>query len=129
MYVADNLLVKTLMELVSQIKELNKQVENQSKSVHRPLSLVLSGPVDKVLLQRPLILFGHLVGQDLSDPVCNNYTVSDVFLSLLYHYWKQKMTIRMFMESPIQGRSVINIESVSKHGDISPDILAGHAVI
>nr|CAD7463155.1 unnamed protein product [Timema tahoe] len=29
-----NLLVKTLMELVSQIKELNKQVENQRTEIH-----------------------------------------------------------------------------------------------
>ena len=33
------------------------------------------------------------------------------------------------MESPIRGRSLINIKtSVQKHTDIIPDILAGHAL-
>lgn len=54
---------------------------------------------------------------------------TDVFLLLLYYYSQQKITIPMFMDSPIQGRSVIDIgRSVERHYDIIPDILAGHAL-
>lgn len=54
---------------------------------------------------------------------------TDVFLLLLYHYLKEGLTVPMYMESPIRGRSLIDIKkSVQKHTDIIPDILAGHAL-
>ena len=54
---------------------------------------------------------------------------TDVFVLLLYHYNKARITIPMYMESPINGRSIINIaETVKKHCQILPNLLPAHAL-
>ena len=54
---------------------------------------------------------------------------TDVFVLLLYYYNKTGMTNRVFMESPIKGRSIIDVEkTVDKHRDIVDEILPVHAL-
>lgn len=54
---------------------------------------------------------------------------TDVFVLLLHHYYEQQLTVPMLMESPVSGRTVIDIRgSVQQHQHILPDILAMHAI-
>ena len=53
---------------------------------------------------------------------------TDVFALLLYFYWSEKLQSTMTMQSPIKGRSSIDIKETSRmHSDIVPSVLALHA--
>ena len=53
----------------------------------------------------------------------------DVFIILIHHYLEQQLTNIMVMESPIHGRSVIDIYSTVKNeGQIAHDLLSCHAL-
>ena len=50
---------------------------------------------------------------------------TDVFILLLYHYWNERLTCPMFMISPIQQRSLIDIKTtVQAHRTIIPGLPA-----
>lgn len=54
---------------------------------------------------------------------------NDVFILLMHHYFEQQLTSYMIMESPIHGRSVIDIRgTVRKDEKTSNDLLACHAI-
>lgn len=54
---------------------------------------------------------------------------TDVFVLLLYHYMKESLTSPMFMSSPVQRRSLIDIKgTVQIHQSIIPDLPAAHAL-
>jgi hypothetical protein len=54
---------------------------------------------------------------------------TDVFVLLLHYYHKTKMANKVLMESPIKGRSIIDIaKTVDKHTDIIEEILPAHAL-
>ena len=54
---------------------------------------------------------------------------TDVFVLLLYHYMKESLTSPMFMSSPVQRRSLIDIKgAVQIHQSIIPDLPAAHAL-
>ena len=54
---------------------------------------------------------------------------TDVFVLLLHHYVKQKLTGVVIMESPIKDRVTIDIKaSAIEHRNIIPDLLAAHAL-
>ena len=54
---------------------------------------------------------------------------TDVFVLLLYHYFKEKLTGLVVMESPVQGRAIIDIRTtVNANKDIISDLPAAHAL-
>ena len=54
---------------------------------------------------------------------------TDVFILLLFHYMNERLTCPMFMISPIQQRSLIDIKvSVQTHRSIIPGLPAAHAL-
>ena len=54
---------------------------------------------------------------------------TDVFILLIHHYLEQQLTNFMVMESPIHGRSVIDIcRTVKNEEQIAHDLLACHAL-
>ena len=54
---------------------------------------------------------------------------TDVWTLLLHHYLEQNLNIPIIMQSPIQGRSVIDIKATTvQYVDIIPNLLAGHAL-
>jgi hypothetical protein len=54
---------------------------------------------------------------------------TDVFILLLYHYWNERLTCPMFMISPIQQRSLSDINTtVQAHRTIIPGLPAAHAL-
>ena len=54
---------------------------------------------------------------------------TDVFVLLLHHYVKQKLTGVVIMESPVKDRVTIDIKATAiEHRSIIPDILAAHAL-
>ena len=54
---------------------------------------------------------------------------TDVFILLLYHSLKECLTCQMFMISPIQQRSLIDIKiTVQAHRNIIPSLPAAHAL-
>ena len=54
---------------------------------------------------------------------------TDVFVLLLHHYQNEGFTRAMFMTSPAQQRSTIDIKAtVEKHQAIVPGLLAAHAL-
>jgi hypothetical protein len=58
--------------------------------------------------------------------VCDD---TDVFALLMYFYKQEKLSSCITMQSPIKGRSCIDIkESAQKHTQITPQILALHAL-
>lgn len=54
---------------------------------------------------------------------------TDVWALLLHHYLEQNLDIPFIMQSPIHGRSVIDIKAtVAQYADLIPNLLAGHAL-
>ena len=54
---------------------------------------------------------------------------TDVFVLLLHHYVKQKLTGVVIMESPVEERVTIDIKGTAiEHRNIIPDLLAAHAL-
>ena len=54
---------------------------------------------------------------------------TDVFVLLIHHYQNEGLTSAMFMTSPVQQRSTIDIKAtVEKHQAIVPGLLAAHAL-
>jgi hypothetical protein len=54
---------------------------------------------------------------------------TDVFILLLYHYWNEHLTCPMFMISPIQQRSLIDIKTtIQAHCTTIPGLPAAHAL-
>ena len=54
--------------------------------------------------------------------------ITDVFVLLLHHYQNEGLTSPMFMTSPVQQRSTIDIKAtMEKHHAIVPALLAAHA--
>ncbi|XP_044174300.1 uncharacterized protein LOC122947134 [Acropora millepora] len=54
---------------------------------------------------------------------------TDVFVLLIHHYQNEGLTSAMFMTSPVQQRSTIDIKAtVEKHQAIVPGLLASHAL-
>ena len=54
---------------------------------------------------------------------------TDVFVLLLYYYMKESLTSPLFMSSPVQRRSLIDIKgTVQIHQSIIPDLPAAHAL-
>lgn len=52
----------------------------------------------------------------------------DVFLLLVHFYFQENITTEMLMESPVHGRTVVDIGAiVLEHRKIIPNILAAHA--
>jgi len=54
---------------------------------------------------------------------------TDVFVLLLHYYQKANLTIPIIMESPSQGRVVIDIKgTVKKHAKIVKEILPAYTI-
>ena len=54
---------------------------------------------------------------------------ADMFVLLLHHYVKQKLTGVVIMDSPVKNRVTIDIKAKAiKHRNIIPDLLAAHAL-
>ena len=54
---------------------------------------------------------------------------TDVWALLLHHYFEQNIDIPIIMQSPIHGRSVIDIKATTaKYSDLIPNLLAGHSL-
>ena len=54
---------------------------------------------------------------------------TDVLILLLFHYLNERLTYPMFMISPVQQRSLIDIKaSVQPHRSIIPGLPAAHAL-
>ena len=54
---------------------------------------------------------------------------TDVWALLLHHYLEQNLDIPIIMESPIHGRSVIDIkETAAEYADLIPNLLAGQSL-
>ena len=54
---------------------------------------------------------------------------TDVFVLLLHHYVKQKLTGVVIMESPVKDRVTIDIKAtVIEHNNIIPNLLSAHAL-
>lgn len=69
------------------------------------------------------------IGQDPHARVSVVADDTDVFVLLLHHYAAQNLQCSMIMQSPIHGRSCVDIPAtVRKHSDIVPQILAIHAL-
>ena len=53
----------------------------------------------------------------------------NVFVLLLHHYVKQKLTGVVIMESPVKNRVTIDIKATAtEHRNIIPDLSAAHAL-
>jgi hypothetical protein len=71
----------------------------------------------------------HIAKEDPESRVCVVCDDTDVFALLLFFYLSEKLESSMTMQSPINGRSSIDIkETAHKHADIVPSILALHAL-
>lgn len=69
------------------------------------------------------------IGQDPQARVSVIADDTDVFVLLLHHYAAQHLQCPMIMQSPIHGRSCVDIPAtVKQHADIIPQILALHAI-
>ena len=54
---------------------------------------------------------------------------TDVFVLLMYHYWKLKMSATITLEATGGERKLVDIgKTVDKHADIMPSIIAAHAL-
>ena len=52
-----------------------------------------------------------------------------MFVLLLHHYVKQKLTGVVIIESPVEDRVTIDIKATAtEHRNIIPDLLAAHAL-
>lgn len=94
-----------------------------------------------VAIQRRDISTSHeeadniIVQQAVMCAKCQSGTIvvvaddTDVFILLLYHYLQENLTCPLFMTSPIQQRSVIDIKATVKaHQPIIPNLPAAHAL-
>jgi len=71
----------------------------------------------------------HIAKEDPESAVSVVSDDTDVFALLLYFYWNEKLQSTMTMQSPIKGRSCIDIKETSRiHSDIAPSVLALHAL-
>lgn len=71
----------------------------------------------------------HISKEDPESRVSVISDDTDVFVLLLYFYWSENLQSTMTMQSPIKGRSCIDIkETCNRHSDIVPSILALHAL-
>ena len=54
---------------------------------------------------------------------------TDVFASLIFHYWKSSLLSAIYMQSPVHGRCCIDIRATyKKHNTIAPDLLSIYAI-
>lgn len=71
----------------------------------------------------------HIAKEDAESRVCVVCDDTDVFALLLFFYFSEKLESSMRMQSPIKGRSCIDIkETAHRHANIVPSILALHAL-
>ena len=71
----------------------------------------------------------HLAKEDGESRVCVLYDDTDVFALLVYFFSREQLHASMTMESPIHGRSCIDIkETARQHDAIIPTILHLHAL-
>ncbi|KAG1677197.1 hypothetical protein GQR58_013996 [Nymphon striatum] len=80
---------------------------------------------DNIIVQQAMMCAkdqrGHAVAVIADD--------TDVFILLMYHYLRERLTCPMFMGSPIQQRSLIDIKAtVQAHLAIIPGLPAAHAL-
>lgn len=80
---------------------------------------------DNIIVQQAIMCAkdqrGHTVAVIADD--------TDVFILLMYHYWRERLTCPMIMGSPIQQRSLIDIKAtVQAHLAIIPGLPAAHAL-
>jgi hypothetical protein len=79
---------------------------------------------DTILVQQAI-----LAADDVDKQVVVISDDTDVFLLLLYFYNLKKISATILMESPVQGRTRIDIgASTIQHEKIIPDVLAAHAM-
>jgi len=82
-------------------------------------------PIDIFLTQQAI----HIAKEDSESTVSVVSDDIDVFALLLYFYWSEKLQPTMTMQSPIKGRSCIDIKETSRiHSDIVRSVLALHAL-
>jgi hypothetical protein len=100
------------------------QISNEGEDVEKRLDLRTSHEeADIIIIQQAL----------KCAPEARKMTVisddTDVFVLLLYHYQRTGLSIPIYMESPIKGRTVIDIStSAKKHSRIISDLLLAHAL-
>ncbi|KAG0718792.1 hypothetical protein GWK47_051785 [Chionoecetes opilio] len=71
----------------------------------------------------------HLAKEDPESHVRVVCDDTDVFALLAYHYLSEKLQSSLTMQSPIIGRSCIDVkETARKHSAIVPELLALHAL-
>ena len=136
---------KQLIQLICQ-DMLNDKTFHESTQTHK---LVITGPDDTpteinnmVLIARNDIATNHeeadniiiqqvlaCVGVDTSAKITVMCDDTDVFVLLLYYYYKTRMTNVVLMESPIKSRAVTDIaKTVEKHSSIIEELLPAHAL-
>ena len=71
----------------------------------------------------------HLAKEDTESRVRVVCDDTDVFVLLVYYYLSEKLQSSLTMQSPIHGRSCIDVkETARKHSTIVPELLALHAL-
>ena len=79
---------------------------------------------DVIIVNQLVYLAG--IGASHISVICDD---TDVFVLLIHFYCKQRLNCRVTMESPIVGRSVIDITATAhKHKDIANFLPAAHAL-
>jgi hypothetical protein len=102
-----------------QIKKGQVQERRDIKTMHEE--------ADVILIQQVLACTRKdITASKNISVVCDD---TDVFVLLLYYYWTCGLADVLIMESPIRGKSVIDIaKTVQKHEDIVEGLLAAHAL-
>lgn len=127
-------------ELVSD-KEFHKHTSNHKLVITGNNDIPIEISNGGVLINRRDLTCSHeeadciIVQQVITTAKDLNVGVSviaddtDVFVLLLHHYYEQQLTVPMIMDSPVSGRTAIDIRSsVQQHSLILSDILAMHAI-
>lgn len=110
--------------VVTEDKSEPTQVSKGKKTLRMDLSSTHE-EADIFLTQQAI----HIAKEDPESRVSVFSDDTDVFALLLYFYWREKLQSTMTMQSPIKGRSCIDIKETSHiHSDIVPSVLALHAL-
>jgi len=110
--------------VVKENKSEPKQVSKGKKTSCVDLSS-MHEEADIFLTQQAI----HIAKEDAKSRVSVVSDVTDVFALLLYFYWNEKLQSTMTMQSPIKGRSCIDIKETSRiHSDTVGSVLAIHAL-
>ena len=135
---------KQVIELIC-ISLIEKVIKQQRTGMKTDVTIIAQSPVPDVmsegcLIPRPDLISTHeeadvLIAQHVCryaeqetciKVICDD---TDVYVLLMYFYQTQNLQCTLLMQSPISGRSVLDVgASASRHAAIIPYLLAAHAL-